>query len=73
MKVACPTLDNRGLESRVYGHFGSATNFVITVSVAPCLALARYSFCGLPMNSSKSDMTELVILSERKSRPVIRC
>jgi predicted Fe-Mo cluster-binding NifX family protein len=29
MKVAFPTQDYQGLESPVYGHFGSAMNFVI--------------------------------------------
>ena len=29
MKIAFPTQDNRGLESSVYGHFGSAPFFVV--------------------------------------------
>ena len=29
MKVAFPIQENKGLESQVYGHFGSAENFII--------------------------------------------
>ncbi len=29
MKVCFPVLENQGLESRVYGHFGSAPGFVV--------------------------------------------
>ncbi len=29
MKIAFPTQDNRGLESPVYGHFGSAPFFIV--------------------------------------------
>jgi predicted Fe-Mo cluster-binding NifX family protein len=29
MKIAFPTQDGKGLESRVYGHFGSAHHFII--------------------------------------------
>jgi predicted Fe-Mo cluster-binding NifX family protein len=32
MKIAFPTQDNRGMESLVYGHFGSAPYFVIVDS-----------------------------------------
>ena len=29
MKIALPTQENKGIESRVYGHFGSAHYFVV--------------------------------------------
>lgn len=29
MKIAFPTQENKGLESRIYGHFGSASYFVV--------------------------------------------
>ena len=29
MKIAFPTQENNGMESRVYGHFGSAQYFVL--------------------------------------------
>lgn len=29
MKIAFPTQENNGLESRIYGHFGSASYFVV--------------------------------------------
>ena len=29
MKIAFPTQENKGIESRVYGHFGSAHHFVV--------------------------------------------
>ena len=29
MKIAFPTLENQGLESAVYGHFGTAARFII--------------------------------------------
>ena len=32
MKIAFPTQDDRGLESLVYGHFGSAPTFIIVDS-----------------------------------------
>ena len=32
MKIAFPTQDDRGLESRVYGHFGTAPAFILVDS-----------------------------------------